>query len=55
MNTENSKINEPHKFVFNLSKRLALRRSDKHDALGNLSIQYKNKLKIIATMWNDEF
>ena len=27
MNTENSKTNEPHKFIFNLSQRLALRSS----------------------------
>ena len=33
MNTENSKTNEPNKFVFNLSQRLNLRRSDKHVAL----------------------
>ena len=55
---ENSKTNEPHKFVLNLSQRLVLRSSDKHVALQNLSIyytwknirkQYKNnKLKIIT-------
>ena len=33
MNTENSKMNEPHKFVLNLSQRLDLRSSDKHVAL----------------------
>ena len=65
MNTENSKTNEPHKFVLNLSQRLDLRSSNKHVALQNLSIyytwknirkQYKNnKLKIIAPTWNDEF
>ena len=27
MNTENGKTNEPHKFIFNLSQRLALRSS----------------------------
>ena len=64
MNTENSKTNEPHEFVLNLSQRLDLRSSDKHVALQNLSIyytcknireQYKNnKLKIIAPTWNDE-
>ena len=58
MNTENSKTNEPHKFVFNLSQRLDLTSSNKHVALQNLSIyytwknirkQYKNnKLKTIA-------
>ena len=65
MNTENSKTNEPHKFVFNLSQRLDLESSNKHVALPSLSIyytlknvrkQYKNnKLKIIAPTWNDVF
>ena len=57
MNTENSKANEPHKFVLNLSQRLDLRCSNKYGALQNLSIYYmwkniknnKNKkLKVIA-------
>ena len=62
---ENSKTNEPHKFVFNLSQRLDLRRSNKRVALQNLSIYYtwknirkqhkKKKLKIIAPTWNNEF
>ena len=65
MNMENSKMNGPHKFVLNLPQRLDLRSLDKHVAFQNLSIyytwknirkQYKNnKLKIIATTWNDEF
>ena len=65
MNAENSKTNEPHKFVINLSQRLDLRSSDKHVALQNLYIYYKwknirkqyknNKLKIIAPISNDEF
>ena len=38
INTENSKANEPHKFVLSLSQRLDLRSSDKHIALQNLSI-----------------
>ena len=58
INTENSKADEEHKFVLNLSQGLGLRSSIKHDVLQNLSIcftwknirhQYKNiKLKIIA-------
>ena len=40
MNSQNSKTNELCKFVFNLSKRLDLRSSDKHVALRNLSIYY---------------
>ena len=64
MNTESSKMNEPHKFVLNLPQRLNLRSSDKHVALQNLSIyytwknirkQYKNnKVKIIAPTWNNK-
>ena len=53
MNTENSKTNQPRKFVLNLSQRLGVRSSDKHVTLQNLPIyytwknirrQYKNKL-----------
>ena len=39
-NTENSKTNEPHKFVLNLSQNLDLRSSNKHAILQNLSISY---------------
>ena len=38
MNTENSKSNEPHKFILNFSQRLNLRSSNKNVALQNLSI-----------------
>ena len=66
MNTENRKMSEPHKFVFNFSQRLDLRRSNEHVHLQNLSVSYtwkyilkkqyeNNKLKIIAPTWNDEF
>ena len=65
LNTENSKTNQPHKFVLNLSQRLDLRSSNKHAALQNLCIYYKwknirkqyknNKLKAIASAWNDGF
>ena len=44
MNMENSKMNEPHKFVLNLPQRLDLRSSDKHIALQNLYIYYTWKL-----------
>ena len=64
VNTENDKMNEPHKFVVNLSQRLYLKRLNRHVALQNLSIyhtwknirkQCKNsKLKVIAPTWNDE-
>ena len=63
INTENSKTNEAHKFVLNLTQRLDLRSPSKR--IQNLSIyytwkdirqQYKsNKLKAAAPTWNDEF
>ena len=40
MNTENSKTNEPHKLVFNLSRILDLSSSNKYVALQNVSIYY---------------
>ena len=43
MNMENSKTNEPHKFVLNLSQRLDLISSNKHVPLQNLSIYYTRK------------
>ena len=62
---ENSKTDEPHKFVLNFSQRLDLKSSNKHVDLQNLftcyvlkSIrqQHKNhKLKIIAAKWKDGF
>ena len=62
MNIENSKTNEPQKFVLILSQRLDLKR---HVALQNLTIyftwknrrqqQTNNNFKIIAPTWNDEF
>ena len=65
INRENSKTSESHKFILNLSQRLDFRSSDKHVTLQNLSIYYTrnnirkkykmNKLKIIASTWNDEF
>ena len=51
MSTENSKTNESHKFVLNLSQRLDLRSSIKHVAIQKSSVyhtwknikqQYKN-------------
>ena len=59
MYTENSKTNEPQKFVLNMSQKLDIRSSNKHFPLQNVSIylhvdkykkQYKNnKLKIAPT------
>ena len=65
MNTENSKMNDSHKFVLNLSQRLDLRSSNKHVALQNISIYYtwknirkqyrKKKIKRIALKQIDKF
>ena len=65
LNTENSKTNEPHRFVLNLPQRLDLRNLNKHPALQNLSIYYtwknirkhhkNNKFEIRAPTWIDEF
>ena len=47
MNTENSKTNEPHKFVINLPQRLDLRSSNIEIYGKNIRKQYKNnKFKI---------
>ena len=58
MNTENNKMNEPHKFALNLSKRLDFGSFNKHVTLQDLSIYYSkknvrkqcknNKIKIIV-------
>ena len=40
MNTENSKTNEPHKFVLNFPQRLDLKSSNKHVAFQSLCIYY---------------
>ena len=42
-NTENSKTNEPHKFLLDLPQRLEIRIPNKHAALQNLSIYYTSK------------
>ena len=39
-NTENSEMNESHKFVLNMLQRLDLQTSNKYVALQNLSIYY---------------
>ena len=44
MNTEESKTNEPHKFVLTLSQRFDLRSTNKHVALQNVSIYYTWKI-----------
>ena len=51
MNTENSKTNTSHKFVLNLSQRLDLRSSDKHDSkfihLLHMEKYKENSIRII--------
>ena len=54
---------EPHVLILNLADKINLRRGEKTIALSNLSIYYtwknikkscnKNKLKILATTWNE--
>ena len=65
MNAENSKINERHRFKFDLTDKLNLKTPNKIMALANLSIYYtqkkikseykNNKFKISAPTWNDTF
>ena len=40
MNTENSKMNEPHRLTLNLTDKLNLKNPNKNMALANLSIYY---------------
>ena len=40
MNSENSKTSDPHILLLNISDKINLKRSDKYDALSNLSIYY---------------
>ena len=49
MNSENSKTSHSHRLLLNLTDKINLSRSDKYDALSNLSIYYtwKNNTKII--------
>ena len=44
INTENSKTNEPHKFVLKLLQRLDLRSSDKNVAVQIVSSYYTWKI-----------
>ena len=64
MNSENSKISDPHRLLLNLSDKINLRSKDEYVDLSNLSIYYtwenikksykKNKFKISAPTWNEE-
>ena len=65
MNTKNSKINESHRFKYDLIDKLDLKNPNKNMALGSLSIYYtwknvkstynNNKFKISAPTWNETF
>ena len=57
MNTENSKISQPHRFKLDLTDKLNLKNSNKNLVLANLNIyytwkniksEYNNKFKISA-------
>ena len=65
MNSENSRISEPHILKLKLTDKLDLRIGEKVIALSNLSIYYtwkntkssynNNRFKISAPIWNEEF
>ena len=65
VNSENSKISDPHRLLLNLPDKMNLKRSDNHIALSNFSIStrwknikksYKNnKFKISAPTKMDKF
>ena len=65
MNTENSKTNEPNRFMYQLTNNINLKSPNKNMALTNLSIYYtwknikfgynNNKFKIHAPAWVDKF
>ena len=64
INSENSKTSDSHRLLLNLTDKVNQKRSGKYVALSNLSIyyiqknikkSYKNKIKILAPTWNEEF
>ena len=65
MNSKNNETSDPHILLLNLTYKINLKRSDKYDALSNLSIYYtwknikksykNNKFKISAPKQNEEF
>ena len=65
INSENTKISKPHVLKLKLTSKLDLRIGERVIALSNLSIYYtwrkikssynKNKFKISAPTWDDEF
>ena len=64
MNSKSSETSDPHRLLLNLTDNKDLRRKDKYIALSNLGIyyiwenmkkSYKNKFKISAPTWIEEF
>ena len=57
MNSKNSKPPDPHRLLHSLSDKINLKRKDKYVALSNLTKKSykKNKFKISAPTWNEEF
>ena len=65
MNSEKSKISDPHRLLPKLPNKIDLKRSDKYVVLSNLSFNYtwknikksykNNKFKISAPTWNEKF
>ena len=60
-NSINSKTSNPYRLLLNLADKVNLKRSDKYDALSNLSSFYSWKFikshisTINAHTWNEEF
>ena len=65
MNSENSKISDPHRLVLILTDKINLKRSDEYVALSNLSIYFtwknikksdkNDEIKLSAPAWNEGF
>ena len=65
MDSENSKISDPQRLLYNLSDIINLKRSDKYVVLSNLTIQYSwksikmsyknNNFEVSPPTWNEEF
>ena len=65
MDSENSKISDPQRLLYNLSDIINLKRSDKYVVLSNLTVQYSwksikmsyknNNFEVSPPTWNEEF
>ena len=65
MDSENSKISDPQRLLYNLSDIINLKRSDKYVVLSNLTVQYSwksikmsyknNNFEVSPLTWNEEF